>query len=265
MCLCGGWAARTSTGAIIHLVKTDGDLALHMRWQQWLLDSNTSDVTWCEDTYTHSDTIAEWYNTWSNIAFLMGAWWMSVHFRNTPPLFGPVAVGAMVLQGLTSAWFHASKSLAGQMADELCIVFITGLSLGLFVGKLARAALASTLYALILLLWPRWNHMLLSLTVPPLVVCTDLAIGWMGSHHAWKVWRRSTSWVAFSFLVWSLDIFVCRPWNTQMHFHAMWHMSISITVLHIMAAGCAVYDRRCAVLYRWGGLLPITCTRKKVL
>lgn len=226
------------------------------------LGANTSPVSWCEPVGTHSRRVAEWWNTWSNGAFLAAAAWMAMRFRATPRHFRAVVLAMTVVQGLTSGWFHATKSLAGQLADELCIVWLLGLSLGLFSRRLRAAAAASAAYGVVLFVWPRYNHLLLAMSLPCVMGAAELAVGTFCSRAAWRAWRRAAAALAISFLVWSLDKIACSPGGVQLHFHAWWHLCISASIVHIAAAGCVAHDDRCVVRYRLGGLLPETRWRR---
>ena len=217
---------------------------------------NTSPVSWCEHAHTHSQVIAEWYNTWSNGAFLLAAAWMLRSFRCAPPRFGMV-VALVAAQGATSAWFHGSRSIAGQMGDELCIVYTVGMSLGVFARRLRLALLASAAYTVLMFVAPRWNHRVLACTAPVIVAGCDLLVGSLCAERAWRVWRRSLRWVALSFGVWVLDMALCRPFLVNLQFHALWHVLISLALVHLSAAGCAAHDPRCRVRYV-ASVLPAT-------
>ncbi|KAH7316385.1 ceramidase-domain-containing protein [Rhizoctonia solani] len=109
--------------------KTSGAWGLH-----------TATIDWCEDNYTHSHYVAEWYNTISNIPFILLGLFsayscLAPHLQpNRKPL--PDAkrhaagnIGIMCI-GFGSAIFHATLKWHAQvLLDELPMIFVTSLVL----------------------------------------------------------------------------------------------------------------------------------------
>ena len=80
----------------------------------------TSSIDWCERNYVVSYFIAEFWNTLSNVVFLLlAAWglWQCSKYKHEPRFVFTFASVAVVALGSTA--FHASLSYIGQMADEL--------------------------------------------------------------------------------------------------------------------------------------------------
>ncbi|XP_025832213.1 alkaline ceramidase [Agrilus planipennis] len=91
------------------------------------LQPGSSPVDWCEENYTVTLAVAEFVNTISNIVFLI-----------FPPLLVPLFKNysekvnryinvfwlLFIVVGLSSAYFHATLSLIGQLLDELSILWM---------------------------------------------------------------------------------------------------------------------------------------------
>jgi len=100
----------------------------------------SSPVDWCEDNYTFSPHIAEFVNTFSNILFII-----------IPPLLihlhqpyarhcGPgihLIWFLLIIVGASSAYFHATLSLLGQLLDEIAILWVIMAGFALWYPKQA--------------------------------------------------------------------------------------------------------------------------------
>ena len=105
----------------------------------WIFHRGTATVEWCENvaaSYDYHDRIAEFYNSISNLAFVIVAilglkrCWESHNnpFHSTyPPLPSAFVVAEWIMLigvGFGSAMFHAHQSRFAQLADELPMSFL---------------------------------------------------------------------------------------------------------------------------------------------
>ena len=88
-------------------------------FQQFDRGVPTSGVDWCERNYRVSYYVAEWYNTITNLLFvLLGTYGFYRSIKSgLEPRFQLLYLGVIVI-GLGSAAFHGTLSFHGQQADE---------------------------------------------------------------------------------------------------------------------------------------------------
>jgi len=89
-------------------------------------ERGTSHQQWCEEKYLHNDFIAEYYNTWTSLSFVIVSilqLWFGQEFEAILPGTGIRTVWVLLaIVGLSSGIYHCTLSLAGQLLDEVSII-----------------------------------------------------------------------------------------------------------------------------------------------
>lgn len=218
-------------------------IASFSAWASWRPATCRPDDCFCEGL--RDSLIRQPANTWSSLAFVAVALWVSARLsRRTGSarvaLAGPEAglfLGALVLVGMGSAFYHASLTFVGQVFD------VSGMYL-------------VATFILLHRLGPRWNLspvwsvlgfvlvngilMTAQVTTPSLrrVVFGVLLVGALGVE--WRSSRAGRPWLAlgaglmaFAFAIWFVDRrrLVCDP-GSLVQGHAVWHL------LGALAAAC---------------------------
>eukprot|EP01100_Stratorugosa_tubuloviscum_P011481 TRINITY_DN5127_c1_g1_i2.p1 TRINITY_DN5127_c1_g1~~TRINITY_DN5127_c1_g1_i2.p1 ORF type:complete len:278 (-),score=49.14 TRINITY_DN5127_c1_g1_i2:96-890(-) len=85
---------------------------------------NSSPIDWCEENYVWHSSIAEFFNTFSNFIFFpLGFWGLyQIHLLKLPIRFYLPYLMLPII-GLGSIYFHSTLSFAGQLIDELSILW----------------------------------------------------------------------------------------------------------------------------------------------
>jgi alkaline ceramidase len=118
-----------------------------------------SSIDWCEPNYVYSKYIAEFWNTISNITFLiLGYYGFKYCKKNILNSTYYLIFTIYILIGIFSAYFHASLTLIGQLLDEIGIylVIVTGLCSYMDINMLITLP-----FLLILFIYPNYNPYLL--------------------------------------------------------------------------------------------------------
>lgn len=84
----------------------------------------TSEIDWCEENYTISLYVAEFWNTLSSLAFVLlssfGVFWVWKHRLEERFLLAYASTGVI---GIGSVLFHATLKRTSQLLDEVPMLF----------------------------------------------------------------------------------------------------------------------------------------------
>jgi hypothetical protein len=82
-------------------------------------------IDWCEPNYVYSEYIVEFWNTISNILFLIFGYYGLIYCKNNKlKLSFKLLFTTYICIGIASAYFHCTLSFFGQILDELCIYLL---------------------------------------------------------------------------------------------------------------------------------------------
>ncbi|KXJ26016.1 alkaline ceramidase [Exaiptasia diaphana] len=222
-------------------------------------ERGSSEIDWCEANYEFSHSIAEFYNTISNVVFLVIPPFFMYLFR---PYSAHIGQGInlifflLVVIGVCSAYFHATLSLVGQLLDELAILWVIMAAFAMwapkwiiricpFYGNRHRLVYLMVLFGvfgtLLGFIHPIVNAFALLSLGPPLVSLLVYEV--MGSPN--KVVHRLGFFCTFLWITaiacWINDRVFCETWKSLSfpYLHCGWH--ILIFVASYLACVIAAY------------------------
>uniref|UniRef100_U5EWL1 Alkaline ceramidase n=1 Tax=Corethrella appendiculata TaxID=1370023 RepID=U5EWL1_9DIPT len=216
-----------------------------MRWEH--LEYNSSPVDWCENNYVVSSNIAEFVNTISNIFFLLGPPILIYLFKDYGKFIHPVIHVIWVLLivvGLSSAYFHATLSLIGQLLDEISILWVFMVTLTFFCPrryfpsicnnsrkKFSTAMGTLSCLCTILSFWkPAINNVALFALVVPALYLMSQELKRVKDKRVYRLGIRSISILFLAILCWVNDRLFCATWSAINfpYLHGFWHIFIFI-------------------------------------
>lgn len=211
------------------------------------LERGSSPVDWCESNYSISPMIAEFVNTFSNVLFFLFPPVLMHLFQEYSKFFNPainILWVMLMVVGISSAYFHATLSLVGQLMDELAILWVFMAAFAMFFPKryfptflhgnrrlLAfYSSIISVLSTGFLVMHPAVNAFaLMTLAVP--------ALGFLYKElnrvKCARVYRLGLRCAAVSLLAmfcWIMDRMFCDAWLSIdfPYMHGVWHILIFI-------------------------------------
>lgn len=228
----------------------------------------TSNIVWCEEKYTYSLTIAEFWNTLSNAPFMLLALYCLFECRRLDlKLRYYILYLFLFLVGIGSAAFHALLSYEAQLLDELPMMLLVGQAIWCLhvddgeraeadPGKMVVSAIliygAVSLGTLIYVLWNKFYvfHILFGLLVLACLIggarrCRQRA-------EAQGPMLLSLLLSTLALALWIVDSLACPvlrhqraalggPWAALLQLHAWWHLLTSLAVVWFIG-GLAATD-----------------------
>lgn len=221
---------------------------------------HTSPHDWCERNYVHSDYVAEYYNTLSNLPFIAIAAFQLYLCQSYAKHVTKHIVSLWILMafvGFGSAYYHATLSLAGQIIDELSIFYlIMGCTativprwrysrpclLGyLFHGDAERWR--TVFYTIMVIgtflswLAPALNAAILLTFSFPLTVHLVQDLNVTTSSTTWRLSSAMILWWILAVAIWIMDKYKCEELVEMFgvndfpypEFHAWWHIGACVS------------------------------------
>ncbi|KAF0703173.1 hypothetical protein AaE_015510 [Aphanomyces astaci] len=210
----------------------------------------TSNMDWCEDNYAWSHYVAEWWNTWSNVPWIIIAVYAMYKSNQAfaessqpPSIRRAYWVPLIVFSG--SFAFHVSLTHVGQQLDELPMLY--GCFYFHYVTlrhrrgmKVAALGLCGVMTVLMLL----FRHSI----VPFIVSYALLVIGLLARSYmlmnTYKTLRQSQILqrgfylYMVGFILWVIDQQFCEVVK-PLHLHALWHVFSGASTFYWIQFACA--------------------------
>lgn len=208
----------------------------------------SSEVDWCEMNFQHSELVAEFYNTFSNVSFLILGPLMTFLMH---PYIQKRSCGSystlflFTVTGLFSMYFHMTLSFLGQLLDEIAILWLLASGYSIWMPRCYFPAFLGG------------NRSLFTCLVVVMTVISTLlsflrptvnayALNSIAIHILYIVYQeyKKTSnkelrhLIEVSVVLWAIaltswisDRFLCNFWQWIKFFylHSIWHVVISIT------------------------------------
>ncbi|EHB15102.1 Alkaline ceramidase 1 [Heterocephalus glaber] len=211
-----------------------------------ILAYQSSEVDWCESNFQHSALVAEFYNTVSNVTFLiigplMGSLMHSYIQKRTRYIYCTLAF--FVFTGLFSMYFHMTLSFLGQLLDEVSILWrvtrppSVSVPGGCGAGSMGRSQFTcmilsgTVLVTFLSLVRPTVNAYALNSIAIHIVYIVRLEYKKTCNKQLRHMIEISVLLWASALISWISDLFFCSFWQRIRFFylHSIWHVLISIT------------------------------------
>lgn len=209
------------------------------------LEPGSSPIDWCEGNYKFSPLIAEFVNTFSNIIYVVLPPLLMHLFRGYGKFVNPgihLIWVILIVIGLSSAYFHATLSLIGQLLDEVAILwgFFIAFSMFLprrlfpsFIGndrhKLFVAAICLCVIATVLaVVQPVINAFALMCLGVPSVILLFHEMNRVRDMRVYRLGVRCAAMWVVAVFCWINDRLLCEAWSSINfpYLHGLWHVFI---------------------------------------
>ncbi|KAI9365054.1 alkaline dihydroceramidase [Pilaira anomala] len=218
----------------------------------------TSTIDWCEENYTVSPYIAEFFNTITNLSFIFLCMFgiYNVFRNNASKTLIPLYLGVMMV-GFGSWFFHMTLQYNMQLLDELPMLYVASIAVWhtfiadpkSTIGAKLPIALAVysgiVSYAYIIINDPVFHQVAYALLVLTVVIRSVLLVGKVPEGYVYEKSRmRLLLWMAalgfiVAFILWNIDNQFClslRVWRTRVstltgsisELHGWWHIGTAL-------------------------------------
>merc|ERR1712224_184587 len=225
---------------------------------------HSSPIDWCEQNYTHSNSICEWWNTMSStVMFLpaLGGWrWYSADvFTLHEPMFVFIWVAVVAL--FLGAWlFHATLSIAGQVFDELPLVLLLVFGMLMmqplhvwnhqvrsFIFTWQIMSCGNAAFAVFCLLYPTLSHVV-TVASPPIVTILVIRAFSQSKHKPWGMLVEVLIFLAVAVGAWILDRVACDSLRAlavpvlgfPLQLHTLWHVCMAMVLWMVIQIGLVI-------------------------
>ena len=203
----------------------------------------SSEIDWCEKNYVYSNYIAEFWNTISNIPYILILFISLQTFRFLPCKNNDKLLHSLLLvTGISSAYFHATLSLFAQLLDEFSIILLlTNTLLIIFKNKTTKLCIKTYVCIHLISMWyfPFINiPVLFGMGFIILYRLRHVLKNFNENSHK-KYWLYSQYLFFSSVICWISDHILCDT-LPFIQFHAIWHLLSAICAYYSILVGLFV-------------------------
>ena len=198
-------------------------------------------IDYCEPNYSFSPYCAEFFNTVTNLSFILFALYAFTQCRRfrLPPRFYLLAT-ALLLTGINSAVYHATLTWVGLKADEVSenVVFITLI-------HMHRHWLVTALHALLAGVGVLFVHWMLFCELHIVAISAVTIAHYVGvmrrvpeiSAAFWKGLALSVAGEA----CWVVDHLACETLSRRWQLHGWWHVLMGCCIHQLFVVAVIAY------------------------
>ncbi|KAG2194255.1 hypothetical protein INT46_005210 [Mucor plumbeus] len=194
----------------------------------------TSSVDWCEENYTHSYYIAEFWNTISSLAMVaLGFLGVALHHKSLGWRLSASYL-LIVVVGIGSVLFHATLQFEHQMWDEVPMVWCACQLLWVLLDEHGYQGIGYTIGISIYCAFATYIT----------IMWTDLYFVYqlyknVKNEQVTRLFHQGCKFLIFALGVWLFDSNLCFVFDyvPNPQFHAWWHI-LMCTSLHYFFVAC---------------------------
>lgn len=219
-------------------------------------ERGTSAVDWCEGNYVVFSSVAEFANTLTCFYYILFPPVLMYLFQQyaRQVTYGIHLVwGLLIIVGVTSAYFHATLSMVGQILDELSILWVMLAGVVLWVPKkmlplcfrvnrrlfIQSVILFGIVGTGLAFIQPIFNAFALMSFGIPAAVLLMTEVRRSKNPRVIRLGIRCAAIWVLAVICWINDRMLCDMWSTVnfQYFHAIWH----ILIFNAAYPACVLY------------------------